>query len=1049
MTSSAHRPHWRALALAGLLALTLALTWADGAMAATDAGPGAARDDDGGTPRTRILGRIDEKDRVTLTGNRHPRLKGAEDQGKADDAQVVNRMILSLMPDAAQQAALDAWLADSRNPASPHFGQWLSPKDYEARFGVSDQDIATVVAWLQQQGFTVDEVPAGRRSIVFSGAVRHIRSAFQTEMRHYKVGATRHLANASEPTLPEALSGVVSGVVSLHDFRSRPMQVNRRPAPTYTSGTGTHAMAASDFHTIYNVQPLLNQGINGAGRSIAILGRTNIVMGDIQQFRTTMGLPANLPQIILNGADPGRQTGDEGESDLDLEWAGAVAPAATIKFITSASTASTDGIDLSAQYAVSNNVADVISLSYGLCEADLGTAAATFYHGLWQQATAQGMTVFVSSGDSGAADCDAGDAVTATRGKAVNGLCTSPYATCVGGTQFNDTANPALYWSAANTGTLGSALGYIPEVVWNESGSTSGGSGLWASGGGASTIFTKPSWQTGLGVPNDGKRDVPDVSLTAAAHDGYLVYSSDNTTSTRNLYTFGGTSASAPSFAGLMALVNQQSGARQGHANPRFYQLAALQASGGPSYFHRVVGGNNSVPGTTGFAASTSTTTPTYNQATGLGSVDAHVLVTQWSGILPTTTTTVTASTATSAFGQSVSISVNVSGSGSATPGGTVQFKDGSADLGVPLALSGGSATLNVSSLSTGSHSLTAVYAGDALNGASVSAALPFTVTPAPTVVSVLSSKASSVVGEAVVFTAQLSGKSVGGSLLFMDGNTPLASVPIVSCPVSFSTSALVLGSHSITVVYAGDANNQPSTSAAITQVVGAAPVTTSTMLSASSSAITRGQAVTLTATVSGQAPGGSVQFMDGAVALGSPAALNNGVASLSTNALAVGSHSITASYAGDAANAPSVSGATVVSVSKAATTTSLTSSAPSVATGQSVTLSVAIAGQSPTGGVSFMEGSLVLGTATLNASGIASAVINGLSDGTHNVTAVYSGDANNAASSSPVLVQTVGGSANGGDSGDSDVPLPPWSYGLLGLILLSMMGRSQPRMKS
>ncbi len=1047
MTSTAHRPHWRAIALVGLLALTLA----DSALAAPDAAPGAARDD-GGTPRTRILGRIDEKDRVALTGNRHPRLQGAEDQGKADDAQVVKRMILSLMPDAAQQAALDAWLADSRNPASPHFGQWLSPKDYEARFGVSDQDIATVVAWLQKQGFTVDEIPAGRRSIVFSGAVKHIRSAFQTEMRHYKVGATRHLANASEPTIPEALSGVVSGVVSLHDFRSRPMQVNRRPAPAYTSGTGSHAMAASDFHTLYNVQPLLNQGIDGAGRSIAILGRTNIVMGDIQQFRTTMGLSANLPQIILNGADPGRQTGDEGESDLDLEWAGAVAPAATIKFITSASTASTDGVDLSAQYAVSNNVADVISLSYGLCEADLGTAAATFYHGLWQQATAQGMTVFVSSGDSGAADCDAGNATTATRGKAVNGLCTSPYATCVGGTQFDDTANPALYWSAANTGTLGSALGYIPEVVWNESGSTSGGSGLWASGGGASTVFTKPSWQTGLGVPNDGKRDVPDVSLTAASHDGYLVYSSDNATSTRGLYTFGGTSASAPSFAGLMALVNQQSGARQGNANPRFYQLAALQASGGPSYFHRVTAGNNSVPGTTGFAASTSTTTPTYNLATGLGSVDANVLVTQWSGILPATTTTVTTSSATSPFGQSVSFSANVAGSGSTTPSGTVQFKDGSADLGAPLALAGGSATLNTSSLSTGSHSFTAVYAGDALNGASVSAALPFTVTPAPTVVSVLSSKASSVVGEAVVFTAQLSGKSVGGSLLFMDGSTPLASVPIVSCPVSFSTSALALGSHSISVVYVGDANNQPSTSAAITQVVSAAPVTTATTLSASSGAITRGQAVTLTATVSGsvpgQAPSGSVQFMDGAVALGSPAALNNGVASLSTNALAVGSHSITASYAGDAANAPSMSGATVVSVSKAATTTTLTSSAPSVATGQSVTLSVTIAGQSPTGGVSFMEGGVVLGTATLNAASTASAVINGLSDGTHNVTAQYSGDANNAASSSQVLVQTVGGSANG-DSGDSDVPLPPWSYGLLGLILLSMMGRSQPRMKS
>jgi hypothetical protein len=1047
MTSSAHRLHGRALALFGLLGLGLTGTsLAAPAELTPTAIASAAAQASAATPRTRILGRIDERDRVTLSGNRHPRLQKAQDDGPADDAQLVRRMILSLQPDAAQQAALDAWLADSRNPASPHFGQWLSPKDYAARFGVSDQDIATVVAWLKAQGFTVDEVPEGRRSIVFSGAVKHIRTAFGTEMRHYKVGATRHLANASEPSIPEALSAVVGGVVSLHDFRSRPMQVNRQPAPNYTSSSGSHAMAATDFHTLYNVKPLLNQGIDGTGRSIAILGRTNVVLGDMAQFRTAMGLPANPPQVILNGADPGRQTGDEGESDLDLQWAGAVAPGATIKFVTSASTASTDGIDLSAQYAVSNNVADVISLSYGLCEADLGTAATNFYHGLWQQATAQGMTVFVSSGDSGAADCDAGDATAATRGKAVNGLCTSPYATCVGGTQFDDVANPSQYWSASNDAKLGSVLGYIPEVVWNESGTVNGGSGLWASGGGASTVFAKPSWQTGLGVPNDGQRDVPDVALTAASHDGYLVYSSDNTTSTRTRYTFGGTSASAPSLAGIMALVNHQAGARQGNANPRFYQLAALQASGGPAYFHRVTGGNNSVPGVTGFAASTSGSTPVYNQATGLGSVDANVLVSQWAGVLPATSTTLNTGAASAVFAQSVTLQATVAGSGTTTPTGTVQFNDGTANLGNVVTLVGGTATLATSALATGSHSLTAVYSGDTSNGASVSTAQAFNVTPVPTVVSVLSSKASSQTGERVTFTAQLSGKSVGGSLLFMDGATQLASVPIVSCPVSFSTTTLGVGSHNITVAYVGDVNNQPSTSAAITQVVSAVPVATVTALSVSSASITRGQALTLTASISGQAPGGTVQFMDGSTALGSPVAVSNGVASLSTNALSVGSHGLSASYAGDGANAPSVSAASVVSVAKAVTSATLGSSASSVATGQGVTLVVSITGASPTGTVQFLEGGTLLGTATLDATGTASLQLNGLSTGTHNIAATYAGDENNGGSTSQVLVQTVG-SASGLD-GDSDVPLPPWSYGLLGLMLLSMLGRGQPRMK-
>ncbi len=293
--------------------------------------------------RSRLLSAIDDNDRVTLSGNRHPRLNRAEDRGRADDAMVVQRMILTLSPDAEQQQALDAFMASRRDPTSPFYGQWLTPAEYERQFGVSDADLAKVTQWLQSQGFTVDEVPQGRRSIVFSGAVRHIRKAFRTDMRQFRVDGRDHIANAADPSIPDALSAVVSGVVSLHDFRSRPMHANVRPAPNFTDSSGGHAMAATDFATIYNTKALTTQGIDGTGVSIAVLGRTNIVMGDMTTFRSAMGLPANPPQIILNGADPGRQTGDEGESDLDLQWAGAVAPGATIKFVTSASTASTDG----------------------------------------------------------------------------------------------------------------------------------------------------------------------------------------------------------------------------------------------------------------------------------------------------------------------------------------------------------------------------------------------------------------------------------------------------------------------------------------------------------------------------------------------------------------------------------------------------------------------------------------------------------------------------------------------------------------------------------
>ena len=1034
MKSFAPRAAWPASLLAGLVV----------ASAASLCGVAWAADASAPQARSRLLGAIDDNDRVTLSGNRHPRLNRAEDRGRADDAMVVRRMILTLSPDAEQQRALEAFMASRRDPTSPFHGQWLTPAEYERQFGVSDADLAKVTQWLQSQGFTVDEVPQGRRSIVFSGAVKHIRKAFRTDMRQFRVDGRDHIANAADPSIPDALSAVVSGVVSLHDFRSRPMHANVRPAPNFTDSGGGHAMAAADFATIYNTKSLVAQGIDGTGVSIAVLGRTNIVMGDMTTFRSAMGLSANPPQIILNGADPGRQTGDEGESDLDLQWAGAVAPGATIKFVTSASTASTDGIDLSAQYAVSNNVADIVTLSYGLCEADLGTSATNFYNGLWQQAAAQGMSVFVSSGDSGAADCDASDATTATRGRGVNGLCTSPFSTCVGGTQFDDTANPSQYWSATNAANLGSALSYIPEKVWNESGSVSGGSALWSSGGGASTVFTQPSWQTGVGVPSNGRRNVPDVSLAAASHDGYLVYSSDNTTSTRTRYVFGGTSAAAPSFAGLMALVNQKAGARQGNANPRFYQLAALQANGGPGYFHAIQGGNNSVPGVTGFTATPGAVTPVYNQATGLGSVDGSVLVNQWAATLAASTTSLVANPASGGYNQSVTFTATVAGGGTATPTGTVQFKDGSANLGSAVAVSNGVASLTTAALAPGNHSISAVYSGDGANAASASTSLSYTVAQVASTVGVSSSVSSTLQGQSVTFTASLTGKSVSGSLQFLDGNTVLATVPLVACPTAFSTSALGVGVHQITVVYSGDANNAPSTSAALTHTVTAPLATTSSTLSASASSVVAGQALNLSVTVSASSgdgsnlPTGTVQFMDGSVALGAPVALSSGVAAFSTNALSVGNHSLTAVYSGDAANAASTSAQVNVSVAQATSTVALTGPGASTQ-GQGVSFTATLDGASPTGVVTFMDGTATLGVVNVSA-GKATFTTSTLSVGTHSITAVYSGDANNRSSVSAAFSVTVSAADS---ASDGDVPtLPEWAFLLTALLLLTGLVR-------
>jgi subtilase family serine protease len=604
-------------------------------------------------PQDRITTFVDDEQRIVLSGNRHPSAIAQFDAGAVSPTYRMDRMVLTLLPDAAQQDALEQLLDAQHNPDSPYFHQWLTPEQYGERFGVSESDAAQVTAWLQAHGMEVAEVTAGRGSVVFSGSAAQVESAFHTQIHTYKIGNEVHHANASDPEIPAAFAGVVGGVVSLHDFRSAPMNNGARiPVPEFTSG-GSYYLAPADFATIYDLTPLYQQSINGSGQSVAIVARSNINLADVRQFRTSFGLPANDPQIIVNGADPGIfSSGEETEADLDVEWSGAVARNAAIKFVVSKSTSSSDGVYLSAQYIVSHNLAPVMSMSFSLCEAALGSSGNSFINSLWQQAAAQGITVFVSSGDSGAAGCDSASASRATQGRAVNGLCSTPYSVCVGGTEFNDTSHPSLYWSRTNaSGTQSSAVSYIPEVAWNESSA----GGLWATGGGMSIIYAKPSWQTGSGVPADGKRDVPDVSLTSAGHDGYLIYQSGG------LYVVGGTSASAPSFAGAMALVVQNSAARQGNANTAFYSLATRQRAGGASVFHDITSGNNSVPGQTGFAATTG-----YDQATGLGSIDGLVLVSHWSDATATPAfhAAASASSLTVKDGSNSSITLTVTVSG-------------------------------------------------------------------------------------------------------------------------------------------------------------------------------------------------------------------------------------------------------------------------------------------------------------------------------------------------------------------------------------------------
>jgi uncharacterized membrane protein len=763
-------------------------------------------------PAAQNTGAIDESKVVTLLGNVHPMALAQFDQGQVSEELQLNRMVLLLTPSAGQQQELDALLEAQHDPSSPLFHQWLTPAQYGARFGASGQTQAQVVQWLQSHGFKIDEIPASHQQIVFSGTEAQLENAFHTEIHYYRANGAMHMANAQDPQIPAAFAGVVSGVLSLHDFRrtsaiTSPRSLGAPQAdgvlPQYTSGN-THYLFPGDWATIYDLNPLYNAGTTGSGSSIAIAGRSNINLSDVAGFRSISGLQANQPTVILAGANPGLVSGDQNESTLDVEWAGAVAPAASVKLIVGASTTTTDGVDLAAMYAVNNATAKIVSVSYGSCEQDMGSTEMAFYNSLWQQAASEGISAFVSSGDAGAAGCYSASATSASSA-GVNGLCSSPYSTCVGGTEFNEGSSSSQYWSSTNSASYASALSYIPEVVWNESGSN-GGSGLWASGGGISRYYTQPSWQKGItgASASNGMRAVPDVALAAAAHDGYLIEENGE------YYLVAGTSAAAPSFAGLMALVVQsKGGSGQGNANPALYAL--LDANTDP--FHATPSGNNSVPGVAGFTASGGS----YNLATGLGSVDGALLVENWSSASSKTSVdfalTASAAKGTVLAGKSITFTLTASETGTAKNAIALIAK---APTGVTVSFSsstlkpGATVTVTVAASATvaaGAQSIT-ITGSDSTGTGSLAYAL--TVQPAPVLtLSVTSASLSIAQGGTVTDLISLAGNSSysGAATLSISG-LPSG----VSASWSVNPVAMTLASGASTLKLTASSSASPGT---------------------------------------------------------------------------------------------------------------------------------------------------------------------------------------------------------------------------------------------
>jgi len=542
----------------------------------------------------------------------HPLAQPRYDQGPVDAAFRLPHIQMMFQQTAAQRADLDRLLAAQRNPASPDYHHWLTPEQYADRFSLSLADLARVTTWLKAAGFTIEYTARGRDWITFSGTAAQVQSAFQASVHRYAVQGETHFAVATEPVIPSDLKPLVATMLGLNDFHPKPMV-----KPANTSGAG-YSLVPADLAAIYDINPLYQQGLTGTGEKIAIVGQaagSKSLLADVQQFRDSYGLGPEHVNTLSDGTTPASDQGDLMEADLDLEWAGAIAHNATLIYVYGADA------DNSAFFAIDQDLAPIVSESFGICEAGAQGSAPSQYEAEAKKGNALGITWIAASGDSGAAGCDPG-ATVASNGLAVSLPASVPEITAVGGTEFNE--GSGNYWNPANGANGGSALGYIPEMAWND---TALNGSLAATGGGVSIFYSKPSWQIGPGVPSDGQRDVPDIALAAANdHDPYNIIASGKAAQV------GGTSASAPVFAGILALLNQhlkENGA--GNINATLYGLAL----GSPAMFHDVVNNSNIVPcefgtancvnGELGYTAGIA-----YDLTTGLGSVDASNLVTGW-----------------------------------------------------------------------------------------------------------------------------------------------------------------------------------------------------------------------------------------------------------------------------------------------------------------------------------------------------------------------------------------------------------------------------------
>jgi Pro-kumamolisin, activation domain/Bacterial Ig-like domain (group 3) len=946
-------------------------------------------------PQPRIVAAVDEAQLAVLKGNTHPLALAQYDRGAAPADLPMNRMLLVLKRSPEQEAALSKLLDDQQDKSSPSYHRWLTPDEFGRQFGPADQDMQVITSWIASHGFEINNVSKGRTVMEFSGSAAQVQEAFHTSIHKFTVKGEDHWANASDPQIPAALTPVVAGVHTLHNFYKKPQihlseqkiaakflpgAPGKPPQVTFPGSPSFHALGPADYSKIYNISPLYTGIGSGSGNGILIgvVGRSNLFQGgsDVNSFVNVFQFPSPTFSVLLNGPDPGDLGGEEeAEATLDSTWSAAIAPPnAFVNLVVSASTNTTDGVDLSELFLIDHNQWEVITESFGGCEANVTAAEATGTSQLAEEAAAQGITYVVSSDDSGAEGCDSPTSV-AKGPLSVNVLASTPFTVAVGGTTFDENGSNLTYWSASNGTGFESALSYIPEDVWNESCSAAKCGNdvtLWASGGGVSTYFPKPSWQSGVaGIPTDGFRDVPDVALSAASHDPYLLCLEGSCVPDAQgnieFATVSGTSAAAPSFAGIIALLNTAlSAPREGQVDYVLYRLAAAETfsqcnasshaalPASSCIFNDVTSGNNAVPGETGYG------TPSapyqsgvgYDLATGLGSVNVANLAKAWSSVTfnPTATTLSLGPTANITHGSSVTVNATVApNTAGGTPTGDVFLLaftyGGATPISVGLfPLEGGSVSSTTNALPGGTHAVTARYGGDGTFAPSTSSPLTVTILPEPssTVASAFTTDQNGHLipfltgpyGSFVYLRADVSGESGAGTptggIYFQDTGGQNLGSSFSSLNSEGNTATpngvfnLASGPHAITAAYTGDASFNPSTSSPLNLTITLASTATTMTSSLNSQASGATLAAAIATNSGGAPPTGTVTFSAGGNALGSvpvtgSANAQTGTAQATANfidtQLANGQYAITATYNGDSNYVASSSAASTINL--------------------------------------------------------------------------------------------------------------------------------------